>query len=213
MTTENRRNYSTDNGYWTKAFDRLNGLNQQDARCIADFCLNHDPDPELLSWVFDNLRNDDNLDAAKAPDLLVIVKSLQDNHHYYQSTALPQIGQTFTHILKTPEKSLHLNLCEKLFNFYATSLVEHINEEEQLFEAIRNKKFHAPPIEISADHDHADETQALDQIIELLEQCADAKNFDPCNILLIRLRNLTNDLKIHTFIEEQLLFPILQSKH
>lgn len=209
MKTSDQYYFSAVHNNWAKAFDRLQALDTHKARCIADFCENHNPDPELLTWIFESVQYDKN-QHQNPPKLSLIIRSLQENHHYYRDTALPQIGQTFSHLVNSDEQSFTLRLCEKLFDLYATSLIEHIDEEEQLFIEIKQPSSANLDDNGAIDHHHHNETQALDQIIELAESCAQPKSFDPRNILLVRLKNLSNDLKIHSFIEEQLLFPILR---
>lgn len=210
MKTTDTPYYSAIHNNWAKAFDRLKALDTHKARCIADFCENHNPDPELLSWIFESVQYD-NIEDQNKPELSLIIGSLQENHRYYRNTALPQIGQTFSHLITDDEPKFTLRLCETLFDLYATSLIEHIDEEERLFKNIRQHSANFQSSSNMDDHHHNDETEALDQIISLAASCAQPKSFDPCNILLVRLKNLSNDLKIHTFIEEQLLFPLLKS--
>ena len=201
------------NSYWNKTFSRISALDDQMGRCITDYCQNHRPEPELVGWIIDRLRGDEKVDFSTKPEIQIIIESLQQNHAYYRDQALPEIGQSFSHLAKSKPESLYIGLCEKLFDLYATSLIEHINEEEILFGRILN----SDQAELTAGHfshvEHSDESQALDEITEVLHSTADPKTFDPGNILLVQLKNLSNDLKIHTFIEEQLLHPILDREN
>lgn len=198
------------NSYWNKAFNRISALDDQMGRCITDYCQNHRPEPELVGWIIDRLRGDEHVDFTTRPEVQIIIESLQQNHNYYREQALPEIGQSFGNLAKNRPDSLYIGLCEKLFDLYATSLIEHINEEEVLFERILHAGKLGSAERILFHDEHADESQALDEIIDVLKGASDPKAFDPGNILMVQLKNLSNDLKIHTFIEEQLLHPIIK---
>lgn len=196
------------NSYWRKAFGQISVLDQQLGRCITDYCQNHRPDPDLVEWIIDRVQGIEQPGLAVPTVLQTIIESLQQNHFYYREKALPQIGQTFGLLTDKEPNAFMLALCERLFDLYATSLIEHINEEEELFERVlsdQNKSL----AESIIHEDHHDETKALQEIIGLLSDHANPKAFDPSNILIVQLRNLANDLKIHNFIEEQLLFPLI----
>ena len=201
------------NSYWQKAFNRISALDDQMGRCITDYCQNHRPEPELVGWIIDRLRGNDDIDFTTKPEIQIIVESLQQNHTYYSEQALPEIGQSFSHLSKSKPDSLYIGLCEKLFNLYATSLIEHINEEEILFERILSSNHAGITAGVLSHAEHTDESHALDEIIDVLKSTADPKAFDPGNILMVQLKNLSNDLKIHTFIEEQLLHPIIDRRN
>lgn len=203
--------------YWQLTIARMEQIDPQFGRCISDYCQNHRPEPELMKWIYQSLTRKAAQYPATENATVLMVHNLQQNHQYYRHNALPKIGQSFTQILEQQKASLNLNLCARLFDLFATALIVHINEEEQVFESLLTSPFDTAAAEYLFTEDHADETEALDQIIELLDTCAERNHFDPCSILLTQLRNLANDLKIHTFVEEQLLVPALkansQSQH
>lgn len=143
----------------------------------------------------------------KSPQIHTLIVALQDNHRHYRNRALPQIGQSFALSVKNNPNNLYLNLCEQLFNQFATSLNEHIKGEEDLFEAVFEGSFSPDGF---LEEDHHDETEALNKIIGMLEKVLNPKKYDPCSILTAQLKNLENDLKVHGFIEEEILFPLLK---
>lgn len=196
--------------YWQLTIARMERIDPQFGRCIADYCQNHRPEPELMKWIYQSLTQKAAQSPATENATVMMVRNLQQNHQYYRHKALPKIGQSFTHILEQQTGSLNLNLCARLFDLFATALIKHINDEERVFESLLASPTDTAAAEKLFCEDHADETQALDQIINLLHTCAERKHFDPCSILLTQLRNLSNDLKIHTFVEEQLLVPALK---
>jgi len=204
------KNQISASAYWHSTIDSIHRVDPYFGRCIADYCQNHRPEPALLKWIAEKLHGDNLPGSSPKKSIQTIVRNLQNNHLYYRELALPRIGQSFALVLKHHTPSLSLHLCQKLFDLFATSLIKHINEEEQLFNAILESENSDAVDPHLFDDDHPDETQALDQIIDLLETEVQSSQFDPGSILLIQLRNLANDLKIHTFVEEQLLATALK---
>lgn len=196
--------------YWQLTVARMERIDPHFGRCIADYCQNHRPEPELMKSIYQSLTRKTAQNTATENAAIMMVRNLQQNHQYYRHNALPKIGQSFAQILEHQKASLNLNLCARLFDLFATALIVHINEEEQVFESLMASHADTAAAEYLFSEDHSDETEALDQIIELLDTCAERNHFDPCSILLTQLRNLSNDLKIHTFVEEQLLVPALK---
>ncbi len=187
----------------------LNILNRQESswsQCVLDYCGNHTPDTELLHVLVEVRNTDSGRPATPALTKQAVIAELQRNHEYYLNHALPQISLSFSRVLADRPEHFSLHLCHTLYEVFEKALIEHIREEEHDFQAF-NKGIKAGQ---DCFHAHHDETAALDQIIEMLNECTTSKSFDPCHILVLRLQNLSNDLKIHTFVEEKLLMPMLK---
>lgn len=177
-------------------------------QCVIDYWENHEPDQELLQLLTGKFVEDatENLNKDR---LVTIISALQKNHKYYVHHSLPELGQAFSGLLKTGQPDFRLALAQTMFNLFATALIQHIDEEERAFAQLTGEKRNYSAAN-QLFHAHADETQALDQIIDMLMECTNPSAFDPCHLLVLRLKNLSNDLKIHTFVEENLLLPALQ---
>lgn len=176
-------------------------------KCVADYCQNHAPDREVVRWLVNRLRGS-NMTGDSNLLVRTLIVELQENHRHYHHVALPQIGQSFSLCTKYLPNNLYLELCEQLFNQFATALNVHIKAEEELFEHVIEHNCAMCDFEVD---DHHDETEALSKIINMLERLLDNSSYDPCSILHAQLKNLENDLKVHGFIEEELLFPMLKS--
>lgn len=199
----------TTSGLSTRRKEILNILNQQESswsQCVLDYCGNHTPDTELLQVLVEIGNTDSGRASTPALTKQAVIAELQRNHEYYLNHALPQISLSFSRVLADRPEHFSLHLCHTLYEVFEKALIEHIREEEHDFQAF-NKGTKAGP---DCFHAHHDETAALDQIIEMLSECTTSKSFDPCHILVLRLQNLSNDLKIHTFVEEKLLMPMLK---
>lgn len=211
MKKETKLRQVESSNYWQLTIARMERIDPHFGRCIADYCENHRPEPELMKWIYQSLTLKAAQNPANENATILMVRNLQQNHQYYRHNALPKIGRSFTQILDQQTESLNLNLCARLFDLFATALIVHINDEERVFKTLLISPTDTAAAKNLFAEDHADETEALDQIIELLSTCSERSHFDPCSILLTQLRNLSNDLKIHTFVEEQLLVPALKA--
>lgn len=199
--------------YWHSTIDSIHRVDPYFGRCITDYCQNHRPEPALLKWIAEKLHGENLVGNSGFVEVETIVHNLQSNHQYYRQQALPRIGQSFLKSQEYHENSLYFSLAHKLFNLFATALIQHINEEEHVFDALLSTSDRRKQAHHHFSEDHHNESEALDQIISLLQGEINPEQFDPGSILLIQLRNLANDLKIHTFVEEQLLAPLLDQMH
>lgn len=187
-----------------RLFESAGSLSQS----VIDYWENHEPDQELLHLLTGRFVAEatENLHEDR---LVTIISALQKNHKYYIHRSLPELGQAFSGLLKISQPDFRLGLAQTMFNLFATALIQHIDEEERAFAQLTGEKRNYSAAN-QLFHAHADETQALDQIIDMLTECINPNAFDPCHLLVLRLKNLSNDLKIHTFVEESLLLPALQ---
>lgn len=199
--------------YWHSTMDSIHRIDPYFGRCVTDYCQNHRPEPALLKWIAQKLHGANPAGNFKLGTIKTIVNNLQSNHEYYRQQALPRIGQSFLKAQEHHQNSLHFSLGYKLFNLFATALIQHINEEERVFESLLHQFGTHSEAHQHFGEDHHNESDSLDQIINLLQSEINRQRFDPGSILLTQLRNLSNDLKIHTFVEEQLLAPILNEKY
>lgn len=191
-----------------KPFQKSLKANEDTWKCVSDYCQNHAPDQEVVRWLVDRLHGSSLTPDNSRPLVRTLIKELQENHRYYRNISLPQIGQSFALSIKNNPTNLYLNLCEELFNQFVTALFFHIKTEEDLFESVLCGNLDQKDL---ASEEHHDETEALSKIIGMLEKLLDHKNYDPCSILHAQLKNLENDLKVHGFIEEEILFPLLKN--
>jgi len=139
-----------------------------------------------------------------------VLNYLSSNHKYYCNTALPTISLSFWNAIQNCKDSYFiLELCSSLFDEFSTALNAHIAEEETIFNQLKlQPDSRASAIEFFST-EHHNESSALESIINILNTLQPEKTLAPQNILNIQLQNLVNELKIHTFVEERILLPIL----
>lgn len=143
-------------------------------------------------------------------ELTPVLSYLSSNHKHYCNTALPTISLSFWNAIQNcKEGRFILELCSTLFSEFSASLNTHIQEEETIFNQLNtNSQFRNSAI-LFFSSNHHNESIALESIIDLLQSVTAEKTLAPQNILTMQLQNLVNELKIHTFVEEKILLPIL----
>lgn len=143
-------------------------------------------------------------------DLTPVLYYLSSNHKYYCNTALPTISLSFWNAIQNfKDGRFILELCSSLFNEFSTALQTHVEEEESIFNQLKSNSQNRNSAIQFFSSNHHNESAALESIINLLNSILEVKTLAPQNILNIQLQNLVNELKIHTFVEERILLPIL----
>jgi iron-sulfur cluster repair protein YtfE (RIC family) len=139
-----------------------------------------------------------------------VLAYLSSNHEYYLNTALPTISLSFWNALQNNKDGRFiLDLCSSLFTEFSIALNTHIEEEETIFNLLKSNPENQLPAIKFFSVNHHNESSALESIIDILNSLRTEKTLAPQNILTIQLQNLVNELKIHTFVEERILLPIL----
>lgn len=161
---------------------------------------------EILDLALSKIRKS----QLKKTDLLPVLAYLSSNHQYYANTALPTISLSFWNVIQNHKNGRFiLELCSSLFNEFAVALNSHIQEEETIFKLLKSHPQKRNSAIDFFSSSHHNESSALESIIDLLNTLQVEKTLAPQNILNIQLENLVNELKIHTFVEERILLPIL----
>src|SRR6056297_1590549 len=99
MKNEHNFRQVESNNYWQLTIARMEQIDPHFGRCIADYCQNHRPEPELMKWIYQSFTRKSVQNPATENATILMVRNLQQNHQYYRQNALPKIGQSFTHIL------------------------------------------------------------------------------------------------------------------
>lgn len=143
-------------------------------------------------------------------DLVPVLAYLSSNHQYYCNTALPTISLSFWNTIQNcKDGRFILELCSSLFNEFSAALNTHIEEEETIFAQLKSFPNNRNSAVQFFSSNHHNESSALESIIDMLNSLRTEKTLAPQNILNIQLQHLVDELKIHTFVEERILVPVL----
>jgi iron-sulfur cluster repair protein YtfE (RIC family) len=165
-------------------------------------------DAEIMGAILENI---DRLDLESSlNNHQLIIDYIRLNHHYYLDNALPALSLAFWRAIEVAGANIHtLDLCNKIFFSFSKALTKHIEEEEVYFNVlVQNNGGLNGAINFFTTQ-HENEHEAIDQVLLMLKELIDNKVFDPLNILITQLQNLSADLKIHNFVEEKVLLPAL----
>lgn len=154
----------------------------------------------------------------------ILIDYLKRSHDYYLTKTLPELGGNIHVLLQNYDNKLH-PLIETLYSFYfnyKTDLKEHIKDEEELlfpyvqnlYNAVYNNS-HLPLksllkeysiVEFINNHDDID--TELGEIIDVLLSYKPPKtNIASYRMLIQKLKTFELDLKLHAFIEDEVLVP------
>ncbi len=157
--------------------------------------------------------------------IAVLVDYLQRSHRHYMVKALPEIGLTLADaIRRTPDEIWFSRYAMPLFQrFVADTELHFTYEETYLFPyALALNDSSASPRQVSkrmmfsADifvetHPHSDID--LSKVISLLSRKADEfKDNMAYRVLLQRLQHIENDMRLHSFIEDEVLVGKLRKR-
>jgi iron-sulfur cluster repair protein YtfE (RIC family) len=165
-------------------------------------------DAELMEIILEKLDRSDfarNLNNHHA-----IIDYIRLNHLHYLDNALPAISLAFWRAIEAAGPNLYtLDLCNKVFFDFSRALARHIEEEELFFKLLLHQTGGLNGAINFFTTQHENEHVAIDEILLMLKELTNEKVFDPLNILITQLQNLSADLKIHNFVEEKVLLPAL----
>ena len=176
---------------------------------------------ELLFIEICNLYNGFNVgdtSELKPLSIPVIIKFLNNSHHYYLNEKYPEITD-YIRKLNASGQLKEMKLVEAFFNEYFEEVMEHLDYEEKIafpyFSGLFEKRQSSTSEKFSVTHyqnHHSDIESKLEDLKNLLLQHIQIKNQGVVKRkLLSSLFELEFDLKIHSLIEEQILIPLALS--
>jgi len=185
---------------------------------VSQLCREHNIPIELF-LVFGNLYNGffpDRKEIRSIKDIMLVIRFLKRNHHYYVNDKYPEIIGYIKELQDvTGDKGV--KLIEKFFQEYFSEVLDHLDYEDRIafpyFIALIENRKKASVTDFSV-HDyqehHTDIETKLSDLKNLL-----LKHIHIHNELSIRRRlffallELEFDLNIHSLIEETILLPLI----
>jgi len=153
------------------------------------------------------------------PEIKTIIKYLTSSHQYYSKEIFPEITkniQSLNLINKTPEASMVV----QFFNQYKEDVDYHFYYEDNILfpyilKLLNNETITTPSFSLKKyKEDHDDIEEKLDEIKRLLIQYLIQKNDTVIRRkLLFDLFLLEQDLKIHDYIEDNILVPYIVKRN
>jgi len=189
-------------------------------KTVSRLCSEYDIE-ELLFIAVCNLYNGFNVgdtSELKPLSIPVIIKFLNNSHHYYLNEKYPEITD-YIRKLNASGQLKEMQLVDAFFNEYFEEVMEHLDYEEKTafpyFTGLFEKRQSSTRDKFSATHyqnHHSDIESKLEDLKNLLLQHIQIKNQGVVKRkLLSSLFELEFDLKIHSLIEEQILIPLVLS--
>ena len=156
----------------------------------------------------------------------VILDYLKRSHAYYMEKILPEIGQSISILLcNYPKSHPLLEILYKFYFNYKVDLKEHFSEEEEILfsyaESLYKAKYFKNEIFFFVDFlqkysindfidSHSDTLEGLENVKHILLQYnPPVTNKSSFRMLVGKLENLEHDLRIHAYIEDEILVPKL----
>ncbi len=216
-------------------FRRL-GMDPNDTCTLAEAALKRGLSIEFLIAILDKTAPVTGVivqgsgHSVQATLLDAIIEYVEEHHHLFLRSELPQLEQLLDKVIKAHYRShgIMLGALKTVFLSFKTNIEEHLDiEEEILFPRLRNIKRHIEgrqsPVKASGrsspisaieemQHEHEMLGWALSEMREL------TSNYTPpddtsnaLTILYERLKKVEADLKEHVHLENDLLWPALPS--
>ena len=183
---------------------------------VAETCRRHgvDVDTFLLIcnvYVIDGYRP--TADVLEKPDLHDIVRYLHQSHAYYMDAALKDLASALEDMIQ-PCGDSHKRIIWKFFSDYKDELAKHFEYEEKavfpLAEAVLgHTTAHDGPDGHGEDHSNMEEKLAdlKNLVMKYMPPQCDQKGIYRA---LFYIFTFEKDLEKHTFIEDQILSPIVK---
>lgn len=183
---------------------------------VADVCQQAGIDPETFLlicrvYAFDGYRP--TREALSAAHLLDILKYLHQSHTYYTDVVVPEMAAALEQMIQ-PCAEKQQRVIWKFFADYKEELAKHFAYEEgQVFpyvEAVLNKRSGAQFTIGEYEENHSNVEEKLEDLKNLVMKYIPA----PCNQqeaykVLFYIYTLEYDLGKHTFIEDDILVPMV----
>lgn len=176
-----------------------------------------------LFFTFVNLYNGNGFSKSNKMDFKdvdTIILFLKNTHKYYLKDKFPELKKLITKFIKSDNKELH-SLIRKFFLEYYNEVKEHLNYEDEIFFSYinsltqklkdrdnggRRKKYSSADF---VKHHNNIEDKLLDLKNILLQYIPDKSDNITRRKILLNIFELDYDLKIHTFIEDNILVPLV----
>lgn len=167
----------------------------------------------LISNVYsfpEYIPSQSNIAAGNISD---IIRYLRGSHAYYTGSALGSLAALFDRLL-APCDERQKQVVLKFFNDYETELLKHFaHEEEQVFPYIEALLAGQGSSEYSIDefeeHHENIEEKLEDMKNIVMKYLPDACSSDAKMAVLLSIYHLHDDLRRHTYVENNILVPIV----
>lgn len=183
---------------------------------VADVCHHAGIDPETFLlicrvYAFDGYRPTQ--EALAAANLKDILQYLYQSHAYYTDVVVPQMASALERMIKPCEEKQQ-RVIWQFFADYKEELAKHFAYEEgQVFpyvEAVLNKRKGAQFTIGEYEENHSNVEEKLEDLKNLVMKYIPAAcNQQEAYKVLFYIYNLENDLGKHTFIEDDILVPMV----
>lgn len=183
---------------------------------VADVCQHAGIDPETFLlicrvYAFDGYRPTQ--EALSAANLRDILQYLHQSHAYYMEVVVPQMASALERMIKPCEEKQQ-RIIWKFFADYKEELAKHFAYEEgKVFpyvEAVLNKRKGAQFTIGEYEENHSNVEEKLEDLKNLVMKYIPAAcDQQEAYKVLFYIYNLENDLGKHTFIEDDILVPMV----
>lgn len=187
-------------------------------------------EPDFVITLLEALDDPTQLDAERFVHFgtMTVIDYLKHSHRYYLEVWVPEITHLLQHLVSLSAGAHPMLLALPAFwRSYRFELQQHFHmEEKELFPyaTLLYKKMHGGEhLRVFTDdlkghslegfmHDHVDEAEELAEIRSLLRKYTDRDSGAfPYRILLHKLRLFEQDLRVHAFLEDEVLVPRLRT--
>jgi regulator of cell morphogenesis and NO signaling len=177
-----------------------------------------------LFFAFLNLYNGNGFSKSNRmdfEDIDTIILFLKNTHKYYLKDKFPELEKLITKFIKSKKKGLH-SLIRKFFLEYYNEVKEHLNYEDDVFfpyiynltKKLKDRNTGGRQNKYSSTdfvkHHNNIEDKLLDLKNILLQYIPDKSDNITRRKILLNIFELDYDLKIHTYIEDNILVPLVK---